>query len=863
MTMSVVSRHGGPSLATHPAAGGYSRGRRLQPGWPLAAYFVGYPLWWLLGVTQLACITCAAVMALELGRRRRVVVPRGFGVWLLFLLWTVSGPFVAQVVAPGTTGGIALNHYAGWAYRVIMLGTGTVALVYVTTLELSARRVGRILSCMFLTIVAGGLLGVLAPHLSFPSLAELALPRHLDANPFIHSEVHPTPAEVQNYVGNVSLRPSAPFGYSNEWGLNFALFLPFFVRTWFAEDAGWRRVVAPLVLLVALVPVVYSLNRGLWAALLLSAVFLAVRAAIQGHVRLLATLVAVAVVVTMVILNSPLKDQLASRFSGHNSNQGRTNLQTFAVTDTWTTSPVVGFGSTRRLQGSFHSIAEGGTQQCRLCTPPAVGTQGRIWTVVFLFGFGGALLFLFFFVLTFLRHLRERTPSATMCLTVMLVSLVTMPIYDFSWPAGIAVMCAIALLARESPRSLVVPLGRYRSFVAENRSRLVGGAVLGALVGGLVAMAAAPRYQATAALALPPSSPALTGIAQPPSLDDVAQLVQGNLLTADVARALGASESEVAKSLTVGAVPNSRILLLTYRAPTREAAVLGAEATSRALLAERRASLGAQRARLVEGLNLRTKRIAEVLRIIAERGGPVLVPVPSTDVAADDDPVTLLPRLQEQKARAVGAPVDPGTVAGPVTVRHDIDRWLVDLSGGALVGFLLAVLALRSREPRVGRVPGSRTLRGTPVIVTFDQVDVLRGVLEPRLLAPVGRVADRKHGIVFIAADDRAACTRLSRLLCEAYAGSALAAPAWNGPGEPRLSVVVVVSTRSHRGAVTQALERLRPPGVDVAGVVLVHERHPLVPPVLLRPVLFRREVARAGGPPPRTDEKTEEKVAT
>ena len=46
-----------------------------RPGWPLTALLVLYPLWWALGMGTLAVFLLAVPMALQLWRRRPVLVP--------------------------------------------------------------------------------------------------------------------------------------------------------------------------------------------------------------------------------------------------------------------------------------------------------------------------------------------------------------------------------------------------------------------------------------------------------------------------------------------------------------------------------------------------------------------------------------------------------------------------------------------------------------------------------------------------------------------------------------------------------------------------------------------------------------------
>ncbi len=125
---------------------------------------------------------------------------------------------------------------------------------------------------MFVVTTVGGLVGVLMPHLEFTSPFEMLLPRGLRSNSLVKSIVHPEVADIQNVLGRPEARPKAPFPFANSWGSSLSLYLPFFIVAWFRYGPRWQRYAAPVVLLVALVPIVYSLNRGLWASLALGVV---------------------------------------------------------------------------------------------------------------------------------------------------------------------------------------------------------------------------------------------------------------------------------------------------------------------------------------------------------------------------------------------------------------------------------------------------------------------------------------------------------------------------------------------------------------------------------------------------------------
>ena len=65
-------------------------------------------------------------------------------------------------------------------------------------------------------------------------------------------------------------------------------------------------------LVAAIFPIIFSLNRGLWISLALAAVYAAVRLAVNGRGRALQALVAALLVGGIVFVSSPLYDTLAA-----------------------------------------------------------------------------------------------------------------------------------------------------------------------------------------------------------------------------------------------------------------------------------------------------------------------------------------------------------------------------------------------------------------------------------------------------------------------------------------------------------------------------------------------------------------------
>ncbi|MCY7396867.1 MAG: hypothetical protein LH468_12100, partial [Nocardioides sp.] len=346
--------------------------RFLKPGWPLALLYLGFPVWWALGLAQLIFFVMALAMAVILRRQGAVRVPRGFALWLLFLVWMLAGAFLVMAHAPGTVPGGGSGRLAGFVIRAGWYLAVTVVMVYVanTARQVPTRRVVRLMGWMFVVTTGFGMLAVIAPTLEFPSLMELVLPRQLVSTNFVRALVHPSLSSSSDFLGYVQARPTAPFPYSNAWGNNVALYLPFFILGWFGRDAGWRRKVGPLVLVAAIFPVTFSLNRGLWLSLAVAAVYAASRLAVNGRHRALQALVAAVLVGGVVFVSSPLYDTLLLRLETPHSNDRRAGTAETVISVTAEGSPLVGYGTTRTMQGSFNSLAGGETEQCHQCAPP-------------------------------------------------------------------------------------------------------------------------------------------------------------------------------------------------------------------------------------------------------------------------------------------------------------------------------------------------------------------------------------------------------------------------------------------------------------------------------------------------------------
>ncbi|WP_259406666.1 hypothetical protein [Microbispora sp. H10885] len=427
--------------ATGPATG---PGRASAAAWPIGALLLGYPLWWALGLGALSVVVLAVPMAVVLWRRRPIRVPKGFGLWALLLVGYLVSALTLAETPDGTYGELGTGRVIGYLMRLAVYVALLIMVLYLGNLsmaELPQRTLVRWLGALFLTAVAGGLLGVLVPRFEFTSPLEMALPSWLGGNPFVANLIHPTAAQVQHVLGHASPRPEAPFEWANAWGSDVSVLVIWFVVGWWTYGGPYRRAAAVLLLAVAAVPVVYSLNRGLWIGLGVSAAYLAVR----GGRPLLAGLVAA--VAGVAFLLSPLSGIVAQRLDNPQSN----GIRAFTVATTVrvaTSSPVIGYGNTRTAYGSHRTATTGRSAWCPDCGHPPLGSDGHLWLLLISQGFTGALLYVAFFAGAVRRYWADRSPIGKAGTLVMILVLLYMVVYDGLVSALTLYLISFALLWR-------------------------------------------------------------------------------------------------------------------------------------------------------------------------------------------------------------------------------------------------------------------------------------------------------------------------------------------------------------------------------------------------------------------------------
>lgn len=421
---------------------------RLPTGWPLQWLLVGFPLWWVLGLTTFIFPILAVPMALELRRRRPVRFPPFFWMWALYLVWQVLSLSMLGASPPGThAGSVSGRLTASLVSNAYLIGV-TITLLYVGNLpaRVSEQKIARWVGWFFLTVLAGGFLGVVAPRFHFTSALEFLLPHRLRSQPFVSAVVHPIAAQVQHVFGDNGVgRPAAPFGYTNSWGNAIGILILWFVAGWVLPARPRTRVLYAGVAASAAVPILLSLNRGLWIGLIVAVVWLVYRQLFHGRIALVVSVsVALAAVIGLFLI-SPAATVVQDRLRNGHSNNIRSYVAAQSINGL-KHSPILGYGGTRHTNGSANSIAIGKTANCKTCGDVATGSSGSLWAIMFDEGLGGLLWYFGFFAACLWKYRRERSAISEAALCTIALLFVFMFFYNATPVAPTLTMIAVGVL---------------------------------------------------------------------------------------------------------------------------------------------------------------------------------------------------------------------------------------------------------------------------------------------------------------------------------------------------------------------------------------------------------------------------------
>jgi hypothetical protein len=404
-------------------------GLRLPPTWPVYALFIGFPLWWVLGLGSFIWPIVAVPMLLALLRRGDVRMPRGFGWWLLFMGW---------IVVSGTQLGDA-GRVGAYLYRGSTYFSATVLFLYLYNMPseaVPARKIVVALCLFWMFVVFGGYLGTLLPNGSFSTPLQKIVPAGL-GDSSLQNWLHPTFAnrgEASHILGYSVGRPSAPFAYTNMWGSNFALLVPFVVMSWaLVKKRSWKLLTIGA-LGASIVPVVSSLNRGLWLSLGLGLVYAAILSALKGRVKPFLAVMSILVVTVGLALLPPIHKIISDRLAHGHSDVGREELYSEAISRV-KEKPILGFGAPIESQIDP--------------TKPSVGTHGQFWLLLVSTGIPGTIFYLGWFGLALWRSRKGSAEIGQWCHVILLIALIQIFFYELL-PAQLHLaMIAAALSLRE------------------------------------------------------------------------------------------------------------------------------------------------------------------------------------------------------------------------------------------------------------------------------------------------------------------------------------------------------------------------------------------------------------------------------
>ncbi len=384
-------------------------GWALPLGWQAYAIFALLPVWWVLGLSAVVWVMIAVPLLAVLAVRGELRAPRRFGIWLLLLLWIgASGVEL-------TSG----SRMVAWAWRGSFYLAGTVLFLYLLNMperRLPTRSIVNSLAFYWIVVVGGGWAGVLFPEVTFASPIQHILPGSALHNTYVYEHVHLQFAEIQHFLGFPVGRPETFFAYTNAWGSAFAILTPFAICAMTqARSRAWRLALQ-VAMAAAVVPVVFSLNRGLWLSLGIGLVYATVRFGIRGDYGRAAKVVAALAVIGAVVMLSPLGDLAQGRFQHKTGDTGRLQRDQEAQ-QRLLDSPLIGFAAPLPSKDPTQS---------------AVGTESEIFLLVFSHGIPGLALWVLWFFYTLFRSARWRSPWAFWAHVSLLVALIQVPYYDIT-----------------------------------------------------------------------------------------------------------------------------------------------------------------------------------------------------------------------------------------------------------------------------------------------------------------------------------------------------------------------------------------------------------------------------------------------
>jgi polysaccharide biosynthesis protein PslJ len=416
-------------MATVARAGPAVVGRRTSPSaWPLYALFAALPIWWALGAAYFIWPLITFPLLFSLLLQGNVRIPPRFGLWLLFLAWM----FLASLQLE-TELKLAL-----FFYRASLYVSATLLFLYIFNASRETLPDGTILRVMAIfwaAVIIGGFLGVFLPDVSFSTPVESVVPSSFLSDQTAYYFVHPALAENMTFLGYQVGRPKALFAYTNQWGACAAVLTPLALGAMSQMRPGIARRALGTLLILSVVPIAVSLNRGLWLSLGLGLAYVAIRLARQRNARAVVGGLVAVIAAGLVVLVTPVGGLVEDRFTAEkNSNNTRLTVYEATVRQI-KESPLLGYGSPHGAQ--FDAAL------------PNLGTHGQAFTLAFSYGIPALLLFVAWFGYSLFKSMPRGSPSRFWSNAAIFVLVMQLPYYNYMPTTLHVAMVAAALLWRD------------------------------------------------------------------------------------------------------------------------------------------------------------------------------------------------------------------------------------------------------------------------------------------------------------------------------------------------------------------------------------------------------------------------------
>lgn len=395
----------------------------LRPGWIVYALFVLNPVFWLMGLGGFIWSMAALPLVGWALLRKNLERPPTVAIFAVYVIWA-------------TFTVVRLDRFT----RVLTFGYRYA--VYVTALSLAyyvynERRVSRKtfidwVAMFWVWAIIGGYLGLLFPRVRLRfTLVSLLLPQSISNDEYVGSLVRPRFAQIQNIFGVPIPRPTTLFAFTNDWGGTVGLLTPFFLAATLYSTNPRRHRAGVIGLLLAVPPIILSVNRGLWLSVATIFIVIAVRSFVAGRTAPLKLLAGGILVIAALLMATPIGGIVAGRLS-----ESDAGARAGIYAEAWAgakQSPILGWGGPRPSENPFS---------------PSVGTHGHLWYAMFAHGFVGLGLYIAWLGWAMFQITRRNDPVSIALASVLFVGAFQMLFYNaFPSPLPI-ILVAIGLLYR-------------------------------------------------------------------------------------------------------------------------------------------------------------------------------------------------------------------------------------------------------------------------------------------------------------------------------------------------------------------------------------------------------------------------------